>query len=291
MKTFREALKGNGLTITAELTLTKSSTARDIQLQADMLEDLVDAIQVTDIPYAWVQMSSLSAAAILINHGVDPIPILTCRDRNRIALQSDLLGLRALGVTSLVLMRGYQVPKRHSLPGSMVFELSGRELIELAAGMGEGNPPIPGEGFFIGAAANAFRPKRNWQAESLRAKAAAGARFLQTQLCFNLDMLRHYMKRLVEAELTRDYSVMVSLAPLPSAVTATWLKNRMKEARIPAELIQRLEDAKDPEREGIEICAEMMREISEIPGISGINLMTMGNAEAISATIEASGLR
>jgi methylenetetrahydrofolate reductase (NADPH) len=236
-------------------------------------------------------MSSLSAAAILINQGVDPIPILTCRDRNRIALQSDLLGLRALGVTSLVLMRGYQVPKRHSLPGSMVFELSGRELIELAAGMGEGNPPIPGEGFFIGAAANAFRPKRNWQAESLRAKAAAGARFLQTQLCFNLDMLRHYMKRLVEAELTRDYSVMVSLAPLPSAVTATWLKNRMKEARIPAELIQRLEDAKDPEREGIEICAEMMREISEIPGISGINLMTMGNAEAISATIEASGLR
>jgi methylenetetrahydrofolate reductase (NADPH) len=291
MRTFRAALQGDGLTVTAELTLTKSSTARDIQQQADMLGDLVDAIQVTDIPYAWVQMSSLSAATILINHGVDPIPILTCRDRNRIALQSDLLGLRALGVTSLVLMRGYQVPKRHSLPGSMVFELSGRELIELAAGVGEGSPPIPGEEFLIGTAANAFRPKRNWQAESLKAKAAAGARFMQTQLCFNPDMLRHYMKRLVEVKLTRDYSVMVSLAPLPSAVTATWLKNRMKEARIPAELIQRLEDAKDPEHEGIEICAEMMREISEIPGISGINLMTMGNAEAIAATIEASGLR
>ena len=176
MRTLRAALQGDGLTVTAELTLTKSSTARDIQQQADMLGDLVDAIQVTDIPYAWVQMSSLSAATILINHGVDPIPIMTTRDRNRIALQSDLLGLRALGVTSLVLMRGYQVPKRHSLPGSMVFELSGRELIELAGGVGEGSPPIPGEEFLIGTAANAFRPKRNWQAESLKAKAAAGAR-------------------------------------------------------------------------------------------------------------------
>ena len=291
MRTFRDALPGDGLTITAELTLKRDSTARDIQQQADLLGEHVDAIQVTDIPYAWVQMSSLSAAMILIDHGIDAIPIMTCRDRNRIALHSDLLGLRALGVTSLMLTRGYKVPKRHSVPGGMVFDLSGRELIELAAGLGEEQPPIPGERFFIGTAANAFRPKRNWQAESLKAKAAAGAQFLQTQLCFNPDMLRHYMKRFVEENLTRHYSVMVSLSPLPSAVTADWLKKHMKDARIPDAVIERLESAKDPEQEGIRICAEMMQEISEIPGISGINLMTMGNPEAIPAAIEASGVR
>ena len=291
MRIFREALQGEGLTITAELTLKRDSTARDIQQQADVLGDHVDAIQVTDIPYAWVQMSSLSAAMILMDHGIDAIPIMTCRDRNRIALHSDLLGLRALGVTSLLLTRGYKVPRRHSAPGSMVFDLSGRELIELAAGLGEEQPPIPGEDFFIGTAANAFRPKRNWQAESLKAKAVAGAQFLQTQLCFNPDMLRHYMKRFVEAKLTRNFSVMVTLSPLPSAVTAGWLKKHMKDARIPDAVIERLESAKDPEQEGIRLCAEMMQEISEIPGISGINLMTMGNPEAIPAAIEASGVR
>ena len=89
MRTFRDALPGDGLTITAELTLKRDSTARDIQQQADLLGEHVDAIQVTDIPYAWVQMSSLSAAMILIDHGIDAIPIMTCRDRNRIALHSD----------------------------------------------------------------------------------------------------------------------------------------------------------------------------------------------------------
>ena len=115
----------------------------------------------------------------------------------------ELLGLQALGVTSLMLMRGPRVPKNHSVPASTVFDLSGRELIALASSLGDEQAPGPGKGFFIGTAARAFRPRRGWRAEALAAKAAAGARFIQTQICFNMDILRRYMERFVAANLTR----------------------------------------------------------------------------------------
>lgn len=289
MKTFREAVQGEKFTLTAELTLTRGSTADDVRSQADVLARYVDAIQVTDNPYAWVQMSAVSAASILLGHGMDPVPILTCRDRNRIAIESDLLGLRALGVSSLILTRGHKVPKKHAVQAANVFDVSGRDLIALAASFDEEDSPA--RGFFIGTGARVFRPNPEWKADSLGARAAAGARFLQTQLCFNLDILRQYMSAMVEAKLTWRYSVIVSLAVLPSAVTAQWVKKNMSDSRIPRPIIQRLEQASDPEQEGIRICAELMQEISEIPGVSGINLMTTGDAAAIPAAIEASGLR
>lgn len=289
MRTFREAVQGEKFTLTAELTLTRSSTADELRRQADVLARYVDAIQVTDNPYAWVQMSAVSAAAILLGQGIDPVPILTCRDRNRIAIESDLLGLRALGVSSLILTRGHKVPKTHAVQAANVFDISGRDLIALAASFDDEDSPS--RGFFIGTGARVFRPNRGWKADSLSARAVAGARFLQTQLCFNLDILRQYIAAMVEAKLTWRYSVIVSLAVLPSAVTAQWVKKNMSDSRIPKPIIQRLEQAADPEQEGVRICAELMQEISEIPGVSGINLMTTGDAAAIPAAIEASGLR
>jgi methylenetetrahydrofolate reductase (NADPH) len=283
MRTFREAVQSEHFSLTAELTVKRDSSADDVRRQADVLGCYVDAVQVTDNPYAWVQMSALSAAGILLARGIDPVPIMTCRDRNRVALQSDLLGLRALGVTSMMLMRGHRVPDNHSVPASTVFELTGRELITLAASLDDT--------FFIGTGARVFRPGPRWEGESLAARASAGARFIQTQLCFNMDILRRYMGRFVAAKLTRNYSVMISLSPLPSATTARWVKENMGDSRIPTEVIKRLENAKDPEQEGIEICAELMLEISNIPGVSGVNLMTTGNPEAIPAAIKASGLR
>jgi methylenetetrahydrofolate reductase (NADPH) len=291
MRTFREAVQGDQLTLSAELTLTRNSTADDVRRQADVLGRYVDGIQVTDNPYAWVQMSALSAASILLGHGVDPVPILTCRDRNRIAIESDLLGLRALGVSSLILTRGHKIPKQHAVQATGVFDVTGRELIALAAAIGAGNEEMPAREFFIGTGARVFRPNRDWQADSLGARAAAGARFLQTQLCFNLGILRQYMQAMVEARLTWRYSVIVSLAVLPSAVTAQWVKKNLSDSRIPKSIIQRLEAASDPAQEGIRICAEAMQQIAEIPGVSGINLMTTGDAAAITAAIEASGLR
>ena len=283
MTTFRKAVQGEGFAISAELTIGKESTADDIRRQADSLAGLVDGIQVTDNPYAWVQMSALAASTILVDHGFDPVPIMTCRDRNRLALQSDLVGLQAVGVENVMLMRGHRVPKDHSVPASTVFDLTGQELIALAASL-DGD-------FFIGTGARLFRPGPRWQAESLVRRAKAGAQFLQTQICFNMDVLQRYIKQFLAVGLERDYSVMVSLSPLPSATTARWVRKHLSDSRIPAEVIRRLEGAADPEQEGIRICAEMMQQIAEIPGFSGVNLMTTGDPAALRETIRASGLK
>jgi methylenetetrahydrofolate reductase (NADPH) len=283
LTTFRKAVQGEGFAISAELTIGKESTADDIRRQADSLAGLVDGIQVTDNPYAWVQMSALAASAILVEHGFDPVPIMTCRDRNRFALQSDLAGLQAVGVGNVMLMRGHRVPKDHSVPASTVFDLTGQELIALAASL-DGD-------FFIGTGARLFRPGPRWQAESLVRRAKAGAQFLQTQICFNMEVLQQYMKQFLAAGLDRDYSIMVSLSPLPSATTARWVRKHLSDSRIPANVIQRLEDAADPEQEGIRICAEMMQQIAGIPGFSGVNLMTTGDPAALRETIRASGLK
>lgn len=291
MKTFREALRGEPLTMTADLTLRSDSGPDDIARQVDLLGPWVDALQVSDNPWAWVQMSALSASVLVKRQGLDPIPILTCRDRNRIALGAELLGLRALGITSVLLMRGHRIPAAHPVKALPVFDTSGRELVALAAQIGDTDPPAPGSEFYIGIGARAFRASAGWTADSLKSRSAAGARFLQTQLCFNLDILRQYMKRMVETQMTWKYSVIVSLTPFPSAVTAKWVKEHFSDSRIPQTVFDRLTDAADQEQEGIALCAEMMRQVAEIPGVSGINLMTMGNPEHLQAAIEASGLR
>ena len=291
MNTFREAIQREAFAITADLTLRSNSSQDDVARQLSLLGPCVDGIQVTDNPWAWVQMSAVSAASLVLKHGFDPIPILTCRDRNRIALQSDLLGLRALGVSSVLLMRGHKIPKDHPVKARMIFDASAADLVAMAAGLTEPDPSGPAREFFIGIGAKAFRPASDWAAESLQERSRAGARFLQTQLCFNLKLLRQYMRSLVEKRLTWKYSVMVSLTPLPSATTARWLKKNLSDARIPDTVIRRLEEAADPEREGIEICAELMREMAQIPGVSGVNLMTMGNPDSIHEAVMASGLR
>jgi methylenetetrahydrofolate reductase (NADPH) len=291
MKTFREALQGKAFTITADLTLNSSSGADDIARQVDLLGPYVDGLQVTDSPWAWVQMSALSAAALVQRHGIDPIAILTCRDRNRVALQSDLLGLRALGVRSLLLMRGHKMPKEHPVPATPVYDVSGLELVKMAAQLGAAQGGTAPDEFYIGAGARAFRPERDWDAESLTKRFNAGARFLQTQLCFNMDILRCYMQHMVETRMTWKYSVIISLTPLPSVATARWLKKSLIDSRIPRSVIASLEQAADPTREGVAICAGLMQEIAEIPGVSGVNLMTTGDPELLRDAIKASGLR
>ena len=291
MKKFREAVQGDDLAISAELTLQREFTAADVFRQVDAMQGMVDGIQVTDSPWSWVQMSPISAASLLLQRGVDPIPLLTCRDRNRIALKSDLIGLRAMGVSSVMLTRGHRVPKDHQLPATTVFDTTGRELVAMASSLNEELPPSSDEAFFIGTGARVFRPGNQWRAESLNARANAGAQFLQTQLCFNLKILRVYIDALIKAKLTWKYSVIVSLTPLPSIETMHWLKKFLPDSRIPAAVEKRIEQAADAEQEGINICAELIQEIAEIPGVSGVNLMTMGNPEAITAAIRASGLR
>jgi methylenetetrahydrofolate reductase (NADPH) len=286
VRRFRQAVTGDGLALSVDLALKRDSGAAAVREQAALFRDRVHGIQVQDNPLAWVHMSPLAAASLLLAEGMDPVPQLTCRDRNRIGLMSDLLGLQALGVESLLLGRGRRVGKRHALHASTVFDMTGRELISLGAGLGEET----GRPFFIGCGAKARRVKANWTADALAARGEAGAEFLQTQLCFNVDLLSAWLDALVEARLTWRFSVVVSLAVFPSAQTARWVKERMTDSKIPRAVIERLEAAEDEGAEGIALCAETMQAVAGLPGVSGIHLLSMGDPEPMAAAIDASGL-
>jgi methylenetetrahydrofolate reductase (NADPH) len=143
----------------------------------------------------------------------------------------------------------------------------------------------------VGANAEIFAPEADWTPKNLIRKCDAGANFVQLQICFDLDVARNYMARIVASKLTHKASFVMALAPLPSADVARWVRDNVKGALVPEPIIERLERASDPEREGIEICAELLQELATIPGVSGANLLTLGKLETIPAAIDASGVR
>jgi methylenetetrahydrofolate reductase (NADPH) len=284
LQTFQQALRTQDFTLTAEIALDEHADRALIVAQAAALTPYVDAIQVSDSPGSQVQVSPLAAAAILFQAGVDPVIHMNCRDRNRLALCSELLGAAALGVSSLLIMRGREFPPGDRPRIKPVYDWGARRLVVCASEMQDAN-------FMIGTIATVFKPDRDWKPEKLVGKADAGAKFVQTQLCFDVDLLRHYMARLVSQKLIGRLSVMVGLAPLPSADIAQWLGKRLRGAVIPAKVVKRLRQAADPEQEGIKICAEMLQHLAHIPGASGANLVCLGEPEAVAAAVKLSGIR
>ena len=291
MKTFREVIDSGDFVLTAELNLARDSDAAAIVEQADVLGACTDAIQVPDSPGARVQMTPLAASHLLIQNGVQAIAHLNSRDRNRVALECELLSLGTMGVTSVLLLRGDDLPQDHRPAIKQVFELKGKALIEVAQELANDPTVTCVPDFCIGTIATVFNPKAAWQPSSLLARVEAGARFIQTQLCFDTAALRRYMTHLVEARLTWSSAIIVSVATLPSAVTARWLRENLKGSLVPKKVIRRLEQARDPEQEGVDICAEILEELREIPGVSGAHLMTPGDQATIPAAIRAAGLR
>lgn len=296
LRTLREAIRATDFTLTAELALAPGMDSMALLEQADALSVSVDAIQVPDHTNARPHMSNVAASGLLIQHGMDPVIHMNCRDRNRIALQSDLLAAQALGISNLLLMRGRELPSDHRPRATSVYDVGAIDLIATAAAIKNGDalaggklPEVPD--FFIGAVATVFNPASGWTPEKLMAKAEAGAQFIQMQLCFDMDILREYMARLVAAKLMWRFHVLVGVSPLPSADAARRIKHDLPDSIIPDHVVARLEQAGDAEQEGVRICAELLQELAEIPGVSGANLMTPGDPATIPAAIRASGLR
>lgn len=284
MQTFRKALRSKDLALTAELALDARSDRASVVAQAKTMMTQVDAIQVTDNPGDRAHLSPLAAAALLLNAGIDPVLHMHCRDRNRIALLSDLLGAAALGVSSLILMRGRDIPADTRPRVKSVYDWGGRRLIEAASALEDAD-------FLIGSIATVFKPDRDWKPEQLTEKADAGVKFVQTQLCFDIDLLRHYMARLVAEKIIQRVNVIIGLAPLPSADVAQVLGKTLRGAVMPARVVKRLRQAADPENEGIEISAEVLSEVADIPGVSGASLLCLGDPEAVAEAVRRSGVR
>jgi methylenetetrahydrofolate reductase (NADPH) len=291
LKTFREAVRTRDFTLSAELKLDSRSTAASITDQARILTPMVDAVQVTDNPGGRVHLSPLVIAGLLLEHDIDPVLQMTCRDRNRIALHSDLLGAAAIGVTSLLLMRGQKFPDDFPSKAKPVFDWGAKRLIADAHAMqtDPDNPNPPD--FFIGSIATAFKPTRGWRPETMSAKADAGIKFIQTQLCFDIELIKRYVAELVSAKLIERVNVIIGVAPIPSADVGEWLASNLRGTVVPEAIIKRLQLASDPEREGIEICAEMLQVLADVPGVSGANIMTLGDPHSVTKSVEISGLR
>ncbi|MDX1480641.1 MAG: methylenetetrahydrofolate reductase [Woeseiaceae bacterium] len=290
MRTFREAARGKEFVISTELFLVPESTGDTICEQVRLLREHVDGILVTDNQGGRLHLDPLAAAALVKAHGADPILQLACRNRNRIALLAALLGAAALGVSSLMLVRGNRVPEGLQPRSKGVFEVDAAELIAMAHRMKtDENLPTPPD-FYIGSIVTPHEPAPGWIPVQISRKAEAGVQFMLTHICMDMDVLRAYMKHLVAAGTPRQMSLFVTIAIPASAEDARYLCRMRPHNRIPDALIERLESADDPEQEGVDICAELLRELTEVPGVRGAHLLPTRNLAAVNAVVEQAGL-
>ena len=290
------ALASGHFVVTAELAPPVATDPAAFIARALPLKGVATAVNVTDGAGAKAHLSSIAAARFLLDSGVEPILQMTCRDRNRIALQSDLIGAVALGVHNILVLTGDD-PKLGDQPDAKpVFDLDSRALLETANRMRREHRLPPGTeikgGFelLLGAADLPVDPPPGWTPKSLVAKADAGADFIQTQFCMDAAVVRRYAARLIELGLASRLAVLIGVAPIPSARSARWMKERLFGTIIPDAVVTRLDQAADARREGVRICAELMQELVTIPGIAGAHVMAPQNPSTIPTVIAEAGV-
>ncbi|MGP0090935.1 MAG: methylenetetrahydrofolate reductase [Xanthobacteraceae bacterium] len=285
-------LEGGDFVITAEITPPASCDAHDLLRKALPLRGLADAVNVTDGASARVHLSAPIAASILVHAGIEPILQLTCRDRNRIALQSELLGAAAVGVRNLLLLTGDD-PKAGDQPDTKpVFDIDSLKLTETArnlrdrAELPSGRKVSGRADFFLGAADMPIDPPPGWRPDKLKAKIAAGAQFAQTQFCMDAAIVRRYAACLGEAGLLREVHLLIGVAPLRSARSVRWMREHLFGTIIADAILERMEKAEDEAAEGRKICIEFLHELAQIPGVAGAHIMAPNNEAAIPEVIE-----
>jgi len=285
------ALKSRRFVFTAEITPPVSCDRNDLLAKALPLKGLADAVNVTDGAGARPHMDSVTAAAILIENGIEPVLQLTCRDRNRIALQSALLAAATVGVRNMLALRGDNPEAGDQPDARPVFDLDARGLLQTAARLrDQGELPtgrrISGKAdFFLGAADMPIDPPPGWTPDALSGKIAAGAQFAQTQFCMDAQILRRYMARLSDLGIPEKLFMLIGVVPLRSAKSARWIRQHLFGSIIPDAMVGRMEQAADPAREGKAILVEYLEEIATIPGVAGAHIMAPNHDDAVPEVI------
>ncbi len=292
---FREQLRAGRLVVTAEIVPPVACDRAALAPKIRALEGLADAVNVTDGAGARAHMGSVAAAVLLLEAGVEPILQITCRDRNRLALQNDLLAAATLGIESLLLLRGDDPSVGDQPDAKPVFDLDAATLTAVARDIRDQHKLMSGQrvvgkaSFFLGAADTPLDPPAGWRPVRLAAKIAAGAQFAQTQFCMDAGVARRYAQCLADNGLA-SFPLVVGIVPLRSARSARWIRENLFGAIIPDAVVERLEHASDPVAEGRMICDETVEQLSETPGIAGVHIMAPGNdaglAEAVSSAAE-----
>ncbi len=285
-------LKSGEFILTAEITPPATVSADDLLAKALPLKGLADGVNVTDGASARAAMDPLAAAAIMMSAGVEPILQLTCRDRNRIALQGAVMGAAALGVQGILCLTGDD-PKVGDQPETKpVFDINSTALIEAIASIGSGALPngreIKGTAMLLPACADMpIDPKPDWEPAGLKAKIAAGACFAQTQFCMDGGVLRRYIARLHECGISKDFPIIVGVAPLASGKSARWISENLYGSIIAPSFVERMDAAADPKAEGAAIALELIRDYAQIVGVAGVHIMAPLNEKTVPSLMEA----
>ena len=289
MTTFRDAIRRKDFVLTAELPLDADQPMQVLQDHLTVLQPVVDAVQVGCGEGVDMEIASLAAATIARQAGVDAIVHLSSRDRNRIALQNDILGAAALGVTALIPRRGEKLPS--TLRGRVkgVFDTKVAQLLTIARLIGENSGFVEG-GLFLGCLVSAFRPQQDWEAERVKEKIDAGAGFIQTRPTVEIDLVRDYVSRLVSLRLTHRVAVIVGIPLLTSAAAARTIGDRHPGVTVPDLIIAELAEAVDPRAEGVRLLAGMIAELAPMPGVTGVAILDVEDPGAVAEAINLSGV-
>lgn len=289
-------LRSGEFAVTAELNPPDSADPEEVLRRAAVFEGWVDGINATDGSGANCHMSSVAMCALMTWAGYSPVLQISCRDYNRIAIQGNVLGAAALGVSNVLCLTGDGVQVGDQPEAKPVFDLDSISLLATVKRMRDEGRFLSGRKIsepprlFIGASENPFAPPYDFRPLRLAKKIAAGAEFIQTQYCFDVPMLERFMARVRDLGIDRTCFIMVGVGPLASARTARWMRTNIPGVHIPDAVISRLEKASDPKAEGKRICIEIIRQIRTIPGVSGIHLMAYRQEEAVCEIVQEAGV-
>ncbi len=293
---FERVLRAGTFAVTSELAPPDSADPEDVYRRARIFDGHVDAINATDGSGANCHMSSLAVCALLTRLGYAPVMQISCRDKNRIAIQGDILGGAAMGVCNLLCLTGDGVQAGDHPQALPVFDLDSLSLLETARTLRDEHRFLSGRKItcaprvLLGAAENPFAKPCEWRAQRLAKKVAAGAQFIQTQFCYDVPLLRAFMRQVEELGLLDKVFILVGVGPLRSVKAAEWIRTHVPGVHIPDGIIKRLAGASDGALEGRKLCIDLIQEIRTVKGVHGVHVMAYRQEETVAEIIERSGV-
>lgn len=291
-------LRSGRFAVTSELNPPDSANPEDVYKAAIVLSEVCDGINAVDASGAHCHMSSVAICALLTRAGYDPVFQISCRDRNRIAIQGDLLGAAAMGVGNVLCITGDDVSIGDQPEAKRVFDFDSIQLLQTAKIMRDEGMFLSGRKLttrprlFLGAAANPFVPPFEWRPLRLAKKVAAGADFIQTQYCFDIPRLQEYMARVRDMGLHEKVFILVGVGPLRSERAAEFMRTKVPGVYIPDAIVERLRKTpkKQKQAEGKQICVEMIQQVREIEGVAGVHVMAYRQEKLVAEIIDEAGL-
>ena len=289
-------LRAGGFAVTTEIAPPDSADPAEVYERAAMFDGYVDAINATDGSGANCHMSSVGICSLLTRRGYAMVMQVSCRDKNRIAIQGDVLGASAMGVSNILCLTGDGVQSGDHPQAKPVFDLDSMSALEMLRRMRDESRFMSGRKLttpprvFLGAAANPFAEPYDFRPLRLARKIKAGAQFIQTQYCFDIDMFGQYMERVRDLGLHEKVFILAGVGPLASARSAEWIRANVAGIHIPDAVVKRLRGASDQAREGVNICTDMIHRIREMEGIHGIHIMAYRQEHRVAEIVEATGI-